>query len=292
MELSNMHASHTSHRSRLTIGLVIAALAVPFMIGAASATAAPAATQPTGHHKVAINVIEPAVGQAVTDPTTPMYVHTSGFRFDARYAGTPLREGVGHFHTIIDGHLIDMSPSVRNGNRDTLSMVGLAPGPHVLTVVPAWNDHMEGTPAAVNVAFTYAGPYLPEPVGYTGTAAATIALIGPTAGSTIHGSSFELTADIQNFLLCGDCYGKANVTGEGHWHIFLDLPTGAMDPMSMMPHMMTMADDATQTVSLEVVTAGLHTFTAILVGNDHMPIMPMAMASIILNVTTSHHHGP
>ena len=241
MELSNMHASHTSHRSRLTIGLVIAALAVPFTIGAASATAAPAATQPTGHHKVAINVIEPAVGQVVTDPTMPMYVHTSGFRLDARYAGTPLREGVGHFHTIIAGHLIDMSPSVRNGNRDTLSMVGLAPGPHL--------------------------------------------------GSTIHGSSFELTADIQNFVLCGDCYGKANVTGEGHWHIFLDLPTGAMDPMSMMPHMMTMAGDATQTVSLEGVTAGLHTFTAILVGNDHMPIMPMAMASIILNVTTSHHHG-
>ena len=156
---------------------------------------------------------------------------------------------MGHFHTIIDGHLIDVSSSVRNGNRDTISMVGLAPGPHLLTVAPAWNDHMEATPAAVNVAFTYAGPYLPEPAGYTGTAAASIALTDPTAGSVIHGSSFDLTADIQNFVLCGDCHGKANVAGEGHWHIFLDLPMGAMDPMSMMPHMMTMASDTTQTVS-------------------------------------------
>ena len=198
---------------------------------------------------------------------------------------------MGHFHTIIDGHLIDVSSSVRNGNRDTISMVGLAPGPHLLTVAPAWNDHMEATPAAVNVAFTYAGPYLPEPAGYTGTAAAALALPDPTAGSVIHGSSFDLTADIQNFVLCGDCYGKANVAGEGHWHIFLDLPMGAMDPMSMMPHMMTMASDTTQTVSLKGVTTGTHTFTAILVGNDHMPIMPMAMASITLDVRNRNHDG-
>lgn len=277
--------------SALKIGLVAAALAVPLTAGVASATATPSVTHHAEHRGVAIKVIEPAVGQVITDPIMPVYVRTSGFQLDARYAGTPVREGVGHFHTIIDGHLIDMSPSVRNGNRDTISMVGLEPGPHVLTIVPAWNDHMEVMSAAVNVPFTYAGPYLPEPAGYTGPDAATIALTGPTDGSTIQGSSFDLTADIQNFVLCGDCYGKPNVAGEGHWHIFLDLPMGAMDPMSMMPHMMTMASDATQTVSLKGVTSGQHTFTAVLVGNDHMPSMQMVMASITLNVRSGHQDG-
>ena len=31
----------------------------------------------------------------------------------------------------------DPATSVRNGNRDTISMVGVQPGQHILTVVPA-----------------------------------------------------------------------------------------------------------------------------------------------------------
>ncbi len=284
-----MNGTGMFRMSAAKVGLVALALMAPLTAGIASANAATDDARHTEHHRVSISVVEPAVGQVVVDPTMPISVRWSGFQLDARYAGTPLIPGVAHFHTIIDGHLIDMSPSVRNGNRDTISMVGLQPGRHVLTVVPAWNDHSEVTSAAVNVPFTYAGPYLPEPAGYTGTETATISLASPAPGSTIRGSSFSLTADIQNFVLCGDCYGKPNVAGEGHWHIFVDLPMGAMDPMSMMPHMMTMASDATQAVSLNGLDSGLHTFTAVLVGNDHMPVMPMAMASVTLNVRSRHH---
>jgi hypothetical protein len=227
---------------------------------------------------------------AVTDPIMAIDVRTSGFQLDARYAGTPVVPGIGHFHTIIDGHLIDMSPWVRNGTTDTISMVGLAPREHVLTVVPAGNDHQEVTSAAVSVPFTYAGPYLPEPAGYTGTDPASITLTGPAEGSTVQGSTLTLTADIKNFVLCGDCYGKANVAGEGHWHIFVDLPAGAITPMAMMPFMKTMASDPTQAVSLKGLSAGPHTFTAVLVGNDHMPFMPVAMDSVTLTIRSSHHH--
>lgn len=275
--------------SALKAGLVAMALVAPLTAGIATASATDDSAKHSEHRQVSLTVVEPAVGEVVTDSVMPIYVRWAGFQLDARYAGTPLIPGVGHFHTIIDGHLIDMSPSVRNGNRDTISMVGVQPGSHVLTVVPAWNDHSEVMSAAVNVPFTYAGPFLPEPAGYTGTEAATIALVSPAPGSTIRGSSFTLTADIRNFVLCGDCYGKPNVAGEGHWHIFVDLPMGAMDPMSMMPHMMTMASDATQTVSLKGLNSGPHTFTAVLVGNDHMPVMPMAMASVTFNVRSGHH---
>ncbi|MBI1352371.1 MAG: hypothetical protein GC156_14800 [Actinomycetales bacterium] len=259
------------------------AVAASLTNGAAIASASPVAGH-TDKKPLAISIVEPAAHQVVTDPVMPVTVRWSGFTLDARYAGTPLIPGVGHFHTIIDGHLIDMSPSVRNGNKDTISMVGLEPGEHVLTVVPAWNDHSEVSAAAVSVSFTYAGPFLPEPAGYSGPEAPTIALVGPASGSTVHGSSFTLTADIQNFVLCGDCYGKANVDGEGHWHIFVDLPMDAKTPMDMMPHMVTMASDVTQGVSLKGLTEGQHTFTALLVGNDHMPLMSMPMASVTVNV--------
>jgi hypothetical protein len=48
--------------------------------------------------------------------------------------------------------------------------------------------------------------------------------------------------------------------------------------------MLTMAGGTTQQVSLHALTPGLHIFYAVLVGNDHMPIMPMTMSSVTLNV--------
>ena len=283
-----MHTNRRTRASALTVGLAVAALGAPLLGGVSPAAATSGAGQRSDHDAVSIRVLEPSRGQVVADSVMAVRLRTSGFQLDARYAGTPVDPEVGHFHTIIDGHLIDMSPSVRNGTKDTISMVGLAPGEHVLTVVPAGNDHHEVTAAAVSVPFTYAGPYLPQPAGYTGSDPASITLTGPANGSTIQGSSFTLTADITNVVLCGDCYGKANVAGQGHWHIFVDLPADAMTPMAMMPYMKTMASDPSQVVSLKGLSAGPHTFTAVLVGNDHMPFMPIAMASVTLNVRSGH----
>ena len=93
------------------------------------------------------------------------------------------------------------------------------------------------------------------------------------------GDYFTLTANVTNFVLCSDCFGKGDVAGEGHWHIFLDQVN--------MAHMLTMAGGPSQVVSLKGVTPGRHTFYAVLVGNDHMPIMPMTMASVTLYVQSS-----
>jgi hypothetical protein len=155
-------------------------------------------------------------------------------------------------------------------------MVGVTPGPHVLTIVPANNDHSMVMSAAVNIPFTYAGPFLPEPAPVTFSGAPSIAITAPANGSTVQGDFFYMSADVQNFELCQGCFGKADVTGVGHWHIFLD--------QVGMPHMVTMAGGTTQQVSLHAVTPGWHTFYAVLVGNDHMPIMPMTMSAVTLNV--------
>ena len=285
---------HTQPRTRglvFKVGLAVAALGAPLFAVAAPAAAASGQGHRPDNTNISIRILEPTSGQVITDSSMSVYVRTSGFQLDARFAGTPANTEIGHFHMIVDGRLVDMSPSVRNGNKDAISMVGLQPGDHVLTIVPAGNDHQELMAAAVSVPFTYAGPYLPEPAGYTGSEVSSIALTGPADGSTIQGSTVTLTADIQNFVLCGDCYGKDNVTGQGHWHIFVDLPAAAMTPMAMMPYMKTMASEPTQEVSLKGLDAGPHTFTAVLVGNDHMPFMPTAMTSVTLNVRSGHHRN-
>jgi hypothetical protein len=279
--------SPTRHRRLLTTAGLITAIAAAITIPALNAAASPASTP---RHQPQLTVLAPRPGQIVTTPELAIHVAVRHFHLDSRYAGTPDTVGLGHFHEIIDGRLIDMSPLPPDSTRDTVSMVGIEPGHHTLTIVPAGNDHQEVAAAAVNVPFTYAGSYLPEPSGYMGTGAPSIRLSAPTDEVTVTGSTLGLTAQVGNFVLCGDCFGKTNVAGEGHWHVFLDLPPTAMDPMTMMPHMMTMAGDTTTTVSLVAVPNGTHTITAVLVGNDHMPTMPMAMSTININVNRHHHH--
>jgi hypothetical protein len=92
----------------------------------------------------------------------------------------------------------------------------------------------------------------------------------------VQGGSFTMTVNVTNFVVCGDCFGKALVAGEGHWHIFVD----QVD----MAHMKVMGGGPSQAVSLKGVPSGWHTFYALLVDNHHMPIMPMTMAAITLYV--------
>jgi hypothetical protein len=278
-----------SRRKRLLLigaamaSAAVSALVVPGATAVASADPTPGlheVGEPTpGLHNVGLKVLSPTPGQVVTGPTLPITVYAKGYKLDSFYAGTAVSNHIGHYHEILDGHLVDMAP-LHDPNHDAISMVGVTPGQHTLTLVPANNNHMTVASAAVNIPFTYAGPYLPEPAGLSGTPG--VAITAPANGATVSGDSFTMTADVTNFASRGDTFGKANVAGQGHWHIFVDAP--------VMSSMLTMASDASQEVPIKGVPTGWHTFWAVLVGNDHMPIMPMTMTSVHLYVTHPTQH--
>jgi hypothetical protein len=268
-----MKRSRMPMMSALAVGFattVAAALALPFSVGVASAQ--------LSDGTVSLTVLSPTSGQVITGPELPLQVLASGYRIDARYAGTPVTPAVGHYHEILDGNLVDMTP-YQDGNRDTIPMVGVTVGAHTLTVVPAANDHSMIMSAAVNIPFTYAGPYLPEPAGYSGTGAPSIGIAAPAAGATVTGSSFTMAVNVSNFVLCQECFGKTPVAGEGHWHAFLDQP--------MMANMLTMGGGPSQTISLKGVTPGWHTFWAVLVDNHHMPFMNPTTGMFTAGTATS-----
>ena len=216
-----------------------------------------------------VTVLSPTPGQVVTTAYLPLWLQSSGFRMDARYAGTPVLPTVGHVHEMLDGSLIDMVPTSPNGNSitDTISMVGVAPGLHYLTVVPARDDHSMVMSSAVTVPFYYEGPYVPQPGPFYFASAPAISVVSPAAGATVQGASFNLSVDVTNFVLSGVSFGKNNVDGVGHWHVFFDQP--------MMPSMKTMAFTDSQQVYLLNVPNGWHTFYVVLVNNQHMPFMVM-----------------
>lgn len=163
---------------------------------------------------VSLQVLAPTANQRVTGPDLALHVLARGYQLNAGFAGTPNLAAIGHYHEILDGKLVDMTP-LQGPTRDTMSMVGVSPGRHVLTLVPANNNHSMIMPKAVMVPFLYAGPYRPQPAGYTGTGKPSIAISSPAAGSTVSGKSFTITAKVRNFVLSGESYGKKPIAGEG-----------------------------------------------------------------------------
>jgi hypothetical protein len=257
----------------------IGALAVAgtsVLAGTGAASAAAPGVPGTLPSTVSLTVLQPTPYEVITG-SLPIQVAAQGYLIDARYAGTPDSSVIGHYHEYLDGHLVDMTP-YRDGNRDTMPMTGVADGLHTLTLIPANNDHSTVGPG-VSTPFYYEGPYQAEPTGYTGVGAPGVTITSPANGSTAAGDYFTMTAHVSNFVLCGTCFGKGDVAGEGHWHIFLDQVN--------MARMLTMAGGPSQVVSLKGVTPGWHTFYAVLVGNDHMPLMPMTISSVRLFVQSS-----
>jgi hypothetical protein len=273
---------------RGSFGRAIGIMASVSTLALASAAITPSASWATltDGKGIALNVLSPKPNSVIKTSVLQLRVTATDYHLEAGFAGSPVSlvtPYVGHYHEILDGKLIDMTP-VDTPNSDTISMVGVKPGRHVLTIVPALNDHSMVMSAAVNIPFTYVGKFLPQPAGYEGTGSSNIVISSPADGSTVTGDTFTLSANITNFVVFGNSFGKALVPGQGHWHIFVDQP--------MMANMITMSSTPDQVVSIKGLTPGLHTFWAVLVDNHHMPFMDpttkmMQMgtaASIQLNV--------
>ena len=136
--------------------LPVAVITATVLAGASALTAAGAASADTStglSSSVSLTVLAPVPGQVITGPNLAIQVAANGYRIDARYAGTPNLRKLGHYHEILDGNLVDMTPLV-NGNKDTMPMTGVSDGWHTLTLVPSNNDHSMIMSAAVSTATT------------------------------------------------------------------------------------------------------------------------------------------
>lgn len=65
-----------------------------------------------------LQVLLPTPGEVVTTPTLALDVVAVGYKLDAAFAGTPNLPQIGHYHEILDGRLVDMTP-LHNPNNDT-----------------------------------------------------------------------------------------------------------------------------------------------------------------------------
>jgi hypothetical protein len=219
-----------------------------------------------GADKMHVKIVSPAPGFVLTGNTLDLTVKTSGFKASCAWAGKEDKQGVGHYHVLLDGSLVDMfcTPTA------SVSMQNVSPGQHKIEVVPTQNDHAEILKNAEEMPFTYRPsnplPQITQP-GATGQPGITI--LSPKDGVTLSGP-FTVKVAFTNFKPACDLMGKPDVPGYGHWHANIDSMTGPMMGMGTMLGMSCTKTFAGTTVGLQ--PGSTHTLFALLTDNGHAPL--------------------
>lgn len=232
-----------------------------------------------GADRMKVAIKSPADGSTISGDRLTLHVATTGFADRCDLAGTPSRTRTGHYHVLLDKSLVNMYC----GTLAAVSLTGLQPGRHIITVVPAQNDHTEVEMNAASVAINFR-PAHAQPVPAKAPAAAgapSIRIVSPRPGEAVSGS-FPVRVAVQGFILTCDEMGRADVPGHGHWHLNFDTMKGPM--MGMM----TMAGMSCEHV-LRTSAAGLkggstHKIIVLLADNAHAPLMPVVADSVQVRI--------
>jgi hypothetical protein len=248
----------------------------------ALAIAAVAPAPPVTHAAMtmgSMTLLNPRPGTIVTGATVPITVGIKDFTSTCATAGKAPRAGQGHWHLLLDGALVNMYC----GASTTLSLRNVTPGAHTVEVLLAANNHMDmmgkGQMAKTTIVYRPAHA-LDSLTPYTAPGKPTIRIVSPVNGATV-GARVPVTLSWANFRPSCDLLGKKNLTGYGHWHLNIDSMRG---PMMGMGTMLAMGCARTATVYTDELTPGRHKLFALLVDNQHAPLMPEVGTSITINV--------
>lgn len=228
----------------------------------------------TAAPQVSLSIATPQDGATITAPSVSLTVDTKGFKFDCGLAGKANREGVGHWHVILDDRLVDMAC----GPGYLLSLRNVKPGPHTLVAVLAQNNHSEIGETAAKVNFVFRPEdVLPQLTDFN-AGRPRLSISFPKNGAAVTGQTFPLLMNVENFRLSCEMFGKRPVANTGHWHVDLDRTTRRMSTMLSMG--CTNAFD----VPVRGIPPGSHTFIVVLVDNLHYPITPLSTARVTVRV--------
>src|SRR5260370_9257493 len=259
--------TRTHSLGALAIGIPLLLAACGGQASAPASSPSPSAmAMPEASGNLVTKFVSPKSGAVISANSFDVQVAVTGHQPSCALAGKALKQGFGHYHIELDHALVNMYCS----DMATISLQNVAAGQHTLTVLPALNNHEEVMKGKEEMTFTYQ-PSSPLPaIAAASLGTPSIRILSPHAGDTVSGT-FTVHAAINNFNPSCDLYGKANLKGYGHCHLNVDSMTG---PMMGMGTMLGMSCATTFQASTQGLTAGHHTFFALLVDNQHAPLMP------------------
>jgi photosystem II stability/assembly factor-like uncharacterized protein len=147
-------------------------------------------------------------------------------------------------------------------------------GQHTFSVELVNNDHTPLSPPVVAEVEVTVFPEIGPPK---------IVITEPKGGASMPAGDITVSVQVANFNLV-DKLGEANAPREGHIHYFLDVeaPTAAGKPATPSPG--TFAATPETSYTWQNVGPGAHILSVELVNNDHTPLEPPVVASVMVNV--------
>jgi hypothetical protein len=147
---------------------------------------------------------------------------------------------------------------------------------------PATESQRASSPSTASAADRSAStPVAPAPKRPPPAPGTSIKILTPKAGSTVHGSTVEVSVLVTSFNIVNRQF-HAPVAGEGHVHFYLDAK--ALPRTHTYPSPVTYRSISGTTYGWTGVSPGRHTFAVQLVGNDHVPLRPAAKNQVTVTV--------
>lgn len=181
-----------------------------------------------------------AFGASYDSATLPLSLSTSAFLLVAGDGTLPPVEGEGYMHLYMDGLWLDRTWSTAH------ILQNVPPGPHLFEARLVSNDGFE-LPVVDRLRVTIAHDRPDALITYPGP-------------RWRMGPSFELSFEVENFILDADAMDGANVTHMGHAQVFVD---------GLLLH-----ENASGLVPVSGLTVGSHLLRVQLANNDHTPVTP------------------
>lgn len=231
-----------------------------------------------------LKVISPANGSRITSTNIPVHVAVSHFKLSSAHVGLPDAKDEGHIHVMLDGMNMGVLFNFYAAPHFTLPGQGITPGTHTLIFDLASNTHMDFEKTVQKVTIDYQptkAVALPTAAADAGVPA--VAIVAPANGATV-GPKFTIKVRPTNFRPSVALEGKRDLTGYGHYHVFVDMKMPKPGEMMSMAGMIAMPGSNTIPVDLSAWKNGTHVITIMPVQNDHTEIAGAKPAMLTVNL--------
>jgi hypothetical protein len=229
-----------------------------------------------------LKIVSPSDGATITSSEIVVQVEISNFTADCAQLGRPDQAGTGQILALVDGTTIAQVTNFYCTDTFTIPGEGLTPGEHTIAVVLASNTHVPDmdTAQVVKINFQPVQP-VPLPVA-NDMGAPALTLVNSLDGATVP-MSFEVQVQPTNFIAATALEGKANVTGYGHYHVWVDAP----DMPTSLANLVLMPGTNAFTLDLSAWGEGQHTIRIEPAHNDHAMYSPATPVTFTVTVSAA-----
>jgi hypothetical protein len=233
-------------------------------------TGAGPSPSPTPAPEASVSISSPAEGAEVGGNVLTVEVAATGVQIKAADGDTS--GTTGHYHVFVDreptpeGQVVPMEPGIVHSAVAPVTLTGLPPGEHVITVALGNGVHERIGPASAPVKVNVKGPSVKASAPATVKAGEPVVVTLSAQGFTVKAAD-------------GDKSGKT-----GHYHLFIDPEKAPTADGTVIPKTDKIVHTTESTYSISGLAPGPHTIWVVAGDGLHIPLSPLVADKVTVTV--------